>query len=104
MSDAAVTANLATGSRFWVPRLSAGWVGGVLLTLIAVPCFATLYWSLGNYDTHRIAEGLALQGPSLAEPMGTDLFGRSLMWRCLLGGAISLGSGPRRPCWRLASA
>lgn len=76
-----------------MPRLTAGWVGGVLLALIALPCFVTLYWSLGSFNEHRIAEGMALKGPSLSEPMGTDLFGRSLMWRCLLGGAISLGIG-----------
>ena len=36
---------------------------------------------------------MALLPPSLSEPMGTDLFGQSLFWRCLLGGAISLGIG-----------
>lgn len=64
-----------------------------MLALIALPCFLTLPWALDYYNQHRIAEGLALQAPSLAEPLGTDLFGRSLMWRCLLGGAISLGIG-----------
>ncbi len=93
MSDTALPANQASGYRLWVPRLSAGWVGGVLLALIAVPCFVTLPWSIDAYDAHRITEGLELQGPSLSDPMGTDLFGRSLMWRCLMGGAISLGIG-----------
>lgn len=94
MSDSAAAAPLSTMlTRGWVPRLSAGWAGGVLLALIALPCFLTLPWALDHYNQHRIAEGLALRAPSLAEPLGTDLFGRSLMWRCLLGGAISLGIG-----------
>ncbi len=112
MSDAAAPAPISMNVRTWTPRLSAGWVGAVLLILIAVPCFVLLPWSLQHYDEHRIAEGLALQPPgwvaeggslmrgdglsikdALSEPMGTDLFGRSLLWRCLLGGAISLGIG-----------
>ena len=93
MSDAAAPAPISMNVRTWTPRLSAGWVGAVLLILIAVPCFVLLPLSLQHYDQHRIAEGMALQAPSLSEPMGTDLFGRSLFWRCLLGGAISLGIG-----------
>ncbi|GAB4108015.1 MAG: ABC transporter permease subunit [Phycisphaeraceae bacterium] len=64
-----------------------------MLALIALPCFLTLPWSIEHYDTHRIAEGMARMAPTFSEPMGTDLFGRSLLWRCLLGGAISLGIG-----------
>ena len=93
MSEAAVPMGLMTKPRWWAPRLNAGWVGGVLLGLIALPCFVTLPWALDHYNQHRIAQEMALLGPSLSEPMGTDLFGRSLMWRCLLGGAISLGIG-----------
>ena len=76
-----------------MPRLSAGWVGGLLLALIAVPCFVTLPWSIDAYNTHRMASDMTLQAPSWTDPMGTDLFGRSLLWRCLLGGAISLVIG-----------
>lgn len=36
---------------------------------------------------------MVLAAPSWAEPMGTDELGRSLLWRSLLGGAISLGIG-----------
>ena len=93
MSEAALPINPEIRNRVWVPRLSAGWVGGVLLALMAAPCFLTLPWALDHYNMHRIAEGFALQAPSLTEPFGTDLFGRSLLWRCLLGGAISLGIG-----------
>lgn len=72
-------------------RPSAGVVGGVLLLLIAVPCFVTLPWSLSRYDRQDLLE--MEQPPSAAEPLGTDRLGRSLMWRCLVGGAISLGIG-----------
>jgi oligopeptide transport system permease protein len=74
--------------------LTSGRVGGVLLLLIALPCFVTLPWSLSRYDGQRIADAsLRDAPPSLSEPMGTDELGRSLLWRCLLGGAISLGIG-----------
>lgn len=81
--------------RFPVPRLSVGWVGAVLLIVIAGPCFVTLPWSVHHYDVDmaRLNAELPLSPPSVAEPMGTDLFGRSVLWRCLLGGAISLGIG-----------
>ena len=73
-------------------RPGSGWAGAVILLLIAVPCLVTLPWSLARYDAHRVAE-MQYEAPSLAEPMGTDRFGRSLMWRALLGGAVSLGIG-----------
>ncbi len=75
-----------------LPRMSAGGVGLVLLVLIALPCFLTLPWSVSRYDRQRLTD-IQLTGPSWSEPMGTDLFGRSLLWRSLLGGAISLGIG-----------
>lgn len=75
------------------PRLSAGWVGAGILILIALPCFLTLPWALQRYDLHRMDEGMQLLAPSWAEPMGTDLFGQSVLWRSLMGGAISLGIG-----------
>lgn len=76
-------------------RLAAGPVGAVLLVLIALPCFVTLPWSVSRYDVQRIAgeRDMRERPPSLAEPMGTDPLGRSLLWRCMLGGAISLGIG-----------
>ena len=36
---------------------------------------------------------MALNPSSLAEPLGTDALARSMLWRCLLGGGISLGIG-----------
>ena len=69
-------------------------MGAVLLLLIALPCFLTLPWSLSRYNVQRLSEpGKLLTPPSLSEPLGTDDLGRSLMWRCLLGGAISLSIG-----------
>ena len=77
------------------PRLRAGPVGAVLLVLIGVPCFVTLPWSVDRYAETRLTgeRDWTSQPPSLAEPMGTDALGRSMLWRCLLGGAISLGVG-----------
>ncbi len=73
-----------------LPRLTVGWAGVIILTIIAVPCLLTLPWSLSNYDA--MSEDRLLS-PSFAHPMGTDLHGRSMLWRCLTGGAISLGVG-----------
>ncbi|WP_428389594.1 ABC transporter permease [Mucisphaera sp.] len=76
-------------------RVSPGIIGAILLTLIAVPCFVTIPWAMAEYDNQRmqLEDNLQFQEPSLAEPFGTDLLGRSMFWRCLLGGAISLGIG-----------
>lgn len=73
-------------------RVGSGWIGLVLLLLVALPCFVTLPWSVSRYS--RDASGRnAAESPSLTQPFGTDLLGRSVAWRCLLGGAISLGLG-----------
>lgn len=75
-------------------KATSGRVGGVLLLLGALPCFLTLPWSLSRYDDQRSGEpGMVLASPSWQHPMGTDDLGRSLLWRCLLGGAVSLGIG-----------
>ncbi|MFW6060852.1 MAG: ABC transporter permease [Phycisphaeraceae bacterium] len=82
-----------------VPRrrlaLRAGPIGLVLLVVIAGPCFVTLPWAVHRYNEQRLLgeQDLTRQPPSWSEPMGTDGFGRSLLWRCLMGGAISLGVG-----------
>ncbi|QQE12738.1 ABC transporter permease [Planctomycetota bacterium] len=82
---------------FWKPRMTSGWIGAVLILLIAVPCFATLYWSLDYFDEPMrggaTGEMEVVRPPSFAEPFGSDELERSLLWRCLLGGAISLGIG-----------
>ena len=74
-------------------RIRAGLVGAVLLVVMAVPCFVTLPWSVQVYDRQRLTEQHQQIPPTWTEPMGTDRAGQSLLWRCLLGGAISLGIG-----------
>jgi oligopeptide transport system permease protein len=76
-------------------RGRGGLVGTVLLMVIALPCLLSVPWSMQRYHVQSLgAEGLGPRhGPALTEPMGTDALGRSLLWRCLLGGAISLGIG-----------
>ena len=75
-------------------RLRASTVGAVVLGAIALACVVTLPWSLARYDVQRVADMALVEAPpSLAEPLGTDALGRSLLWRCLLGGAISLAIG-----------
>ncbi len=92
---AAATFDTPPVSRLAGFRFGAGPLGAAILILIAVPCIVTLPWSLDRYDDQR----LGAQGddprrpPTLAEPFGTDQLGRSIFWRCLLGGAISLGIG-----------
>ena len=82
--------------RSQLPRLSAGRVGAVIFLGIALPCFLLLPWSLGLYDRQEILEQFA--PPSAGNPFGTDDLGRSLLWRCLCGGAISLGIGVASAC------
>ena len=71
----------------------ASCVGLFIVIMIALPCFVTLPWSLERYDIQRLDGDLALSAPSFSNPMGTDVLGRSLMWRILLGGSISLSVG-----------
>ncbi|WP_432797559.1 ABC transporter permease [Poriferisphaera sp. WC338] len=97
MSDtAAVTASTIRASSdspaFWKPRFSSGYIGAFLLLLIAVPCFVTLPWSMQYFD-EPVRGSVIVRPPSVAEPFGSDRLERSLLWRCLLGGAISLGIG-----------
>lgn len=93
---AAATLPQTPPRRRWlrVPRPSAGWVGLVLLAIIALPCFVTLPWSLQQYDAQNVVDAQAIYAPpGAAQWFGTDDLGRSLLWRCLLGGAISLTIG-----------
>jgi oligopeptide transport system permease protein len=90
------TAKVSDAGPGWMfPRLSAGRVGVAVLLLIALPCILTLPWSAREYSQLVIVDpNQALcQPPTLKHPLGTDGLGRSLMWRCLMGGAISLGVG-----------
>lgn len=73
--------------------MGTGGLGAVVLLLIAAPCFVTLPWSVSRYEGEAGDEAYARSAPSMRFPLGTDGLGRSLLWRCLLGGAISLGIG-----------
>ena len=92
ISKAAPIRGSLGGDTLWRPRLTSGYVGGVLLLLIAIPCFVTLPWSMAYFDV-PIPGKVISRPPSLAEWFGTDSLDRSLFWRCMLGGAISLGIG-----------
>lgn len=72
------------------PRFTAWRVSLVLLVLIAGPCLVTLPWSIQYYDVTIAASWTP---PGADAWLGTDQQGRSLLWRCLLGGAVSLGIG-----------
>ena len=98
-----------------MPRITAGRVGFFVLLLIGVPCLVTIPWTLSGtepetpiyYNAQRLeprqapgdakdirAKPLADgQQPTSWQPFGTDSLGRSLLSRCLLGGAVSLGIG-----------
>lgn len=86
--------------------------GALILLLIAVPCLVSLPWSVQKqrYDNQRLKPEFRNRPPGvnyveveneqgdtetmrLVHPLGTDRVGRELVWRCLLGGAISLGVG-----------
>lgn len=65
----------------------------VFLGLIVLICLATWGESAGRYQLQNL--NLNRQPPSLNpfEPFGYDILGRSLLWRCLFGGVVSLGVG-----------
>jgi oligopeptide transport system permease protein len=74
-------------------RWRGGGVGLVVLLAIVLPCVVSLPWSVQRYRGAAGDEAMARQGPTWSQPMGRDALGRSVMWRCLLGGAVSLGIG-----------
>ncbi|MBI1369667.1 MAG: ABC transporter permease subunit [Planctomycetes bacterium] len=71
--------------------LSAARLGGAILIVMAAACLLSLPWSLAQYNAQQLDH--VLEAPHAGAIMGTDRLGRSLAWRCLLGGAISLGIG-----------
>lgn len=78
---------------FWrrFRRQRAAVLSAVLLLLLLVGSFGTLPWSVRGMRTQQLQA--ARRPPSPAYPLGTDEVGRSLLWRMLYGGAISLSLG-----------
>ena len=96
------------------------WIGGAVLAVMVVACLGTLPWSIWWHNRQKL--DLAIHKPSVAPVtmtyhssqtgadgqvqrveqrarsrlfmmLGTDKLGRSVLVRCALGGAISLGIG-----------
>ncbi len=72
-------------------RHRAAVLSAVLLLLLLVGSFGLLPWSVRGMRTQQLQA--ARQPPSPAYPLGTDEVGRSLLWRMLYGGAVSLSLG-----------
>ena len=75
--------------RFYKNHL--GMAGLIGLSIIALCCYATLPWTLANYNRQNLHH--VLLAPGAAHWMGTDRLGRDMLCRFLLGGAISLFIG-----------
>ena len=84
--------------HLWRRALANGRVlaGGGALLLVLLACVATLPWTLSPssaiyYNAQDLPTNAAPAGGLAA--FGTDFAGRSLLARCLMGGAISLAVG-----------
>jgi len=75
--------------RFRKHRLAVVSVAVLALLVLAV-LFGPLIWRV---PINEINFAVALQGPSLAHPLGTDDLGQDLLARLLYGGRISLAVG-----------
>ena len=102
LSGTAHAAILARMSLAWITRAGdsgasagqgAGRAGACVLVAMLLACVLTLPWSLQRYRGEAGDEVRSREAPTWREPMGTDTLGRSVMWRSLLGGAVSLGIG-----------
>lgn len=62
-----------------------------VLLLMCLACFSTLGWSASGMRSQQL--NAVRQPPSRTHVLGTDELGRSLLWRTLYGGAISLSLG-----------
>jgi len=81
-------------------RLGAG-----VIVLAFLICLGTLPWTTAHYngqylDLHHTSPRFQVPAAATGDPpppahtwLGTDALGRSMLARCLLGGAISLGIG-----------
>ncbi len=63
----------------------------IVLLILSVVCVGTVPWSHGAMRRQQL--DAAQQPPSWREPLGTDEVGRSVLWRTLYGGALSLSLG-----------
>ncbi len=87
--------------RIWRRAAQSGRValGGAVLGFILLCCVPTLFWTADSsnplyYDQQN--SQITLQPPALhpvSQWFGTDVLGRGLLGRCLLGGVISLTIG-----------
>ncbi|MEI4474091.1 ABC transporter permease [Frigidibacter sp. MR17.24] len=74
-----------------VPRLSASWIGGGIVVLIALAAvFAPI---LGTVDPMAMSPLNRMKAPSADFWFGTDTYGRDLYSRVLYGGRTSLAVG-----------
>jgi oligopeptide transport system permease protein len=71
---------------FWRNRLAV--VSLVVFGVIFVVCVASLPWSKAAYNEQEL--DAARRPPDATSPAGTDLLGRPMWARCVLGGVISL--------------
>ena len=72
-------------------RLSLPLLGGAVIVVMLAACVGSLPYTLDHYDNQVLADKLIAPGDQYL--MGSDRLGRSVLVRCLLGGAISLGIG-----------
>jgi len=78
-----------TWSRFRQHR--AALISTGVLALMLGTCLLTLPWSVAGMRIQQLDQ--ARGAPSREHPLGTDEVGRSVLWRTLYGGAISLSLG-----------
>jgi oligopeptide transport system permease protein len=76
-------------SRFRRQRVAL--VSAGVLALMLGTCLITLRWSIADMRIQHLDQ--ARQAPSRQQPLGTDEVGRSVLWRTLYGGALSLSLG-----------
>jgi ABC-type dipeptide/oligopeptide/nickel transport system permease subunit len=62
---------------------------GIILAGVVLLCALLAPW-IAPYDPYAMNMDEALQSPSLAHPMGTDVFGRDVMSRLVFGARISM--------------
>jgi oligopeptide transport system permease protein len=78
-----------TWSRF--RRHRAALVSAAVLAIMVAACVLSLHWSIAGMRVQHLDQ--ARQAPSPQHPLGTDEVGRSVLWRTLYGGALSLSLG-----------